>query len=260
MWYPLALLGGVLILAMLKANGRKIGVVVTQGPGRILHSQNENQDDTEAESEEDQKETDKFIQEALDKETVLNLPVVLPNPSFLTSSKVDAAGNKVESSSPRWTRYVQAVKTGGIGTITPNFNLGFFGLNMRTLEDFGYAKNVKKTTYNGRQVWKGDFINAQKIPSSLDQFLADGPLQYEVFLKMTERHYAYIQKKYDLRVDGKYVGVLYNDQKQIEGQTPTYSGLLAVAKFAGLSGLDKWVKGDRKPATTEMYKKVNGIF
>lgn len=250
MWYPLALLGGVLVLAMLKASGRKIpGVVVTQGPGRIVHSGNENTDDTEAESEEDQKETDKFIQEALDKETVRNLPVVLPNPSFLSSSKVDDKGVKVETNSPRWTRYVQAVKTGGMATVTPNFNLGFFGLNMRTLEDFGYARNVKKMDFKGRQVWRGEFVGKN---ATLDQFLADGPTQYEVFLKMTERHYNYIKQKY--------ASLLYDDTKQIEGQTPTYSGLLAVAKFAGLSGLDKWIKGDRKQATTDMYKKINNIF
>lgn len=248
MWYPLGILFGVLVLAAVKASGRRVvDVNVTTGPGRVVRPDESR--DTEAESEADQKETEQFVQQELDKATVKALPAILPTPSFLSSSKVDANGKKIDTPSPRWTRYVQSVKTGGLGTITPNFNLGVFGLNMRTLEDFGYAKNVRKTNYNGRQVWRGDFIGAA---DSLEKFLSDGTVQYEVFLKMTNRHYAYITSKKNL--------VLYDDSKQIEGVTPTYSGLLAVAKFAGLSGLDKWLAGDRKPATTEAFKKSNGIF
>lgn len=249
MWYPLALLGGIILFAAVKAAGsRRIpSVEITAGPGRIVSPSDETRN-TEEESAEDQKETEQLVQEEIDKATVKNLPAVLPTPTFLSSSKVDASGKRIETPSPRWTRYVQSVKTGGLSTITPNFNLGVFGLNMRTLEDFGHAKNVIKTNYNGKQVWRGEFVD----PNSLEKFLSDGTKQYEVFLKMTNRHYNHIKKKY--------ASILYDDSKQIEGVTPTYSGFLAVAKFAGLSGMDKWVSGDRRDATTAAYKKSNSIF
>lgn len=251
MWYPLGLLMGVIILAAINASrsAKKIpSVEVTAGPGRIIKNPDESRD-TEFESEEDQKQTEELIQKEIDKETVKNLPAILPTPVFLSSSKVDSTGKKTATASPRWTRYVQSVKTGGLSTITPNFNLGVFGLNMRTLEDFGYARNVKKVNVAGRQVWKGDFVG---VADSLEKFLADGTVQYEVFLKMSNRHYNYIKKKYE--------AILYDDTKALEGAAPTYSGLMAVAKFAGLSGMDKWITGDRKAATTAAYKKSNNIF
>jgi hypothetical protein len=249
MWLPLGLFGVVLVFAMIKAaNASKSpSVVVTHGPGRIVRPRVEPKKDPV----EDKQETEKFVQEEIKNIAIKKLPVVIPTPSFLEGLEVkDEQGETVKFivMDEYWTLYVKSVQTGGQTTITPTYNLGLFGLGMRILEDFGYAKNVKKVNYNGKLVWKGEFAG----PYSLEKFLADATLQYEVFLKMTHSHFNYITKKHR--------GIMYFNQILINGKQITYSGLLAVAKFAGLSGMDKWITGDRKEATTRAFEKSNSIF
>ena len=52
--------------------------------------------------------------------------------------------------------------------------------------------------------------------------------------------------------------------QKIEDQDATLSGLLAVAKKAGLGGLASWVKSAKERSTfkdtTESYQQLNGIF
>lgn len=253
MWIPLGLFGIVLVFAMIKsANASKLpSVVVTHGPGRIVKPTVKPPVETERESIEDRQETEKFVQEEIKNIAIKKLPVTLATPKFLEGLEVkDDAGKTVKFivMDEYWTLYVKSVQTGGQTTITPTYNLGLFGLGMRILEDFGYAKNVKKVNYNGKLVWKGDFAG----PYSLESFLADANLQYEVFLKMTANHFNYISKKHK--------GIMYFNQILVNGKQITYSGLLAVAKFAGLSGMDKWITGDRKEATTKAFEKSNAIF
>ena len=148
----------------------------------------------------------------------------------------------------RWSSYVRWAKTGGLETITPAYNLGLFVLNMRTLEDFGYAKGVKKVDYKGKQVWKGDFIE----PYTLEGFLSDPRLQYEAFIKMSLNHREAILNRYK-----EYIG-----QVDYQGKKMTLSGLMGVAKVAGLGGLDKWLgePSTRKPATDKAFIGANGMF
>lgn len=187
---------------------------------------------------EDAEETEDLVDDEIKKEQIRKLPTKLRTPRFLEGLLDESL----------WTKYVKSVISAGQMTISPNYNLGMFLINMRTLQDYGYAKNVVKQNYKGKQVWKGDFTG----PYSLDKFLSDANLQYEVFLKMTHSHYKAIVDKYGESVK--------SGTKEIDGVAATLSGLLAVAKFAGLGGLAKWYAGDRKKATTDAFLKSNDIF
>lgn len=187
---------------------------------------------------EDAEETEDLVDDEIKKEQVKKLPGKLKTPKFLEGLLDDSL----------WTKYVKSVISAGQMTISPNYNLGMFLINMRTLQDYNYAKNVVKQDYKGKKVWKGDFTG----PYSLDKFLSDANLQYDVFVKMTRDHYKSIMDKYGESVK--------SGTKDIDGVPATLSGLLAVAKFAGLGGLAKWYAGDRKKATTDAFLKSNDIF
>lgn len=143
-----------------------------------------------------------------------------------------------------WREYVRKSVSAKTNFISKGYNLGMFLFGMRTLEDFGYAKDVEKQP-NG--IWTGIWVP----PNTLEGFLSNPKLQYEVFVKLSTNHYNVILKRHS---DYK--------NKTIEFQTPTLSGLLGVAKQAGLSGLSKWLSDidTRKPATTKAFLKFNGIF
>lgn len=166
-------------------------------------------------------------------------------------SSQDLNFNELLSPSPTrisneaWRKYVKASITGKTGTISKGYNLGLFLMNMRTLEDFGYTKNVKKQSDG---TWRGDWI----APYSLERFLKEPKLQYEAFLKMTSNHMS--------AIDGRHKSSI---NSEIEGKKVSLSGLLGVAKQAGLGGLAKWLTEDssvRKSNTTKMYLRTNGIF
>lgn len=145
----------------------------------------------------------------------------------------------------QWTEYVKRQKTGRLNTITPSYMLGLFLMGMRILQDLGYAKNVKLTQREGKQVYMGDWAG----PYSLNMYLGDAMLQYEAFHKMSILH-------------GKHIASTYKIPVTIDGVQVTLSGLLGVAKRAGLAGLKKWVEepATRKPETTAEMKRVNNIF
>lgn len=145
----------------------------------------------------------------------------------------------------QWRKYVKLMASGRLGTITKANFLGLFYMGARTLEDIGYLTNVKKDTDG---VWRGTWVP----PLTQEKFLASRDLQYDAFVKMTDRHAETILKRYKPQ--------MYDVSKASEGKFYTLSGLLAVAKMAGLGGLDKWINGDRKESTTKEFAKFNAIF
>lgn len=145
-----------------------------------------------------------------------------------------------------WSKYVNRHKSAKAGFISPGYQLGIFQTGMRLLEDFDYVRNTKKGDYKGRQVWLGEWVS----PYSLQRFLSDAKLQYKVFSQQTKRDARAIIKRHKQYLLGPLV----------EGEKASLSGLLAVAKHAGLAGLRKWLEGDRKERTTRVYKRYNGIF
>lgn len=178
------------------------------------------------------------IENELDKERT-KLPKKFPSPFPRVSD--DA-----------WTKYVMGQRTGKLNTITAGFALGIWGLGMRVLQDLGLAKNVKlqpmsvitTTGSETRQVFKGDFVP----PLTQQRFLSDAPTQYEAFRRMTQAHAGYISKKY--------ANLIAN------AGDVSLSGLLALAKHAGLAGMDKWMSdpSTRKESTSAQFKKFNGMF
>lgn len=145
-----------------------------------------------------------------------------------------------------WSKYVNRHKSAKAGFISPGYQLGIFQTGMRLLEDFDYVKDSRKGDYKGRQVWLGTWVE----PYSLQKFLSDAKLQYKVFSQQSKRDAKAIVKRHKQYLLGPLV----------EGEKASLSGLLAVAKHAGLAGLAKWLDGDRRESTTKAYKRYNGIF
>lgn len=229
--------------------------------------------------------TDKIIEEEIKKEVpTKSLPTSLNVPGFLKGVPTMSSPNGLISDS-MWTKYVRSVTSAAQKTISSSYNLGMFLIGMRVLQDFGYAKNVVKKDYKGKQVFMGDWVP----PATLELFLSDAMLQYEVLLKLTNSHYKTIKARYPrflevvpgfdftqktpakliLDKDGEVVSRVPPEAGKeipVDRKVPgidadvTLSGLLAVAKIAGLGGLDKWLSGDRKQATTNAFNKSNGIF
>lgn len=159
----------------------------------------------------------------------------------VTPSKVTSPIKGV--SDEQWSSFVKAQKTGKSNGVTPGGLLGVFEMGPRTLGDLGYMNNVHK---EGRK-WLGTFIS----PLTEEQFLGDEKLQYEAFSRQILNHLQVIRKRYPSILE-----------TEIEGKKATMSGLLAVARFAGLGGLDAWIRypAKRKPETTKTYLRNTGIF
>jgi hypothetical protein len=186
-------------------------------------------------------ETDKSIDKDIE-EVVTKVEETKTAVSSLNIASLKSPIPKVTDK--QWQTYVKKSISAKQGTVSKGNNLGMFLIGMRILEDQGYTKDVTKDTAG---VWQGTWI----APYSLRAFLDDANLQYAVFKKMTMEHFSGIMKR-------------YKDPIVLEGlPKPTLSGLLGVAKQAGPTGLDKWMKESptaRKPNTTAAYTRTNGIF
>lgn len=152
-----------------------------------------------------------------------------------------------------WNAYVAGSRGTDPKQITPAYFLGLYGLGMRRLVDLGLASNPKKVMRNGREVWDADWAEALK--PGPDKFLADVDMQYKAFAKMTSDDWKKILATPDL---AKAVGT------EIDGTKATMSGLLAVAKMAGVAGLKEWLSSAdaraKHASTTAQFKKLNAIF
>lgn len=135
------------------------------------------------------------------------------------------------------------------GTVTSNYNLGRYIMSMRQLQDLGWAKNVRLQEHDGRQVYKGDWIS----PHSLERFLSTPELQDRAFWEIVRRNALWIKGQPEIIAN---IGTI------IEGKQVTLSGLLGLAKQAGLRGMTAWLKdpASRKEATTKAFLESTGLF
>lgn len=181
------------------------------------------------------KETEQDIAEAVE-----DTSKSLPNSFTSVIPGVDDA---------KWTAYVKKQKQGRLNGITKSNSLGLFLMGYRMLQDLGYTRNSKKVTKTidgvSRTVWEGEFIP----PLTLDAFLSNAMLQYEAFAKMSASQSATIKQRYGSVISGSKGAI-------------TLSGLLNVAKVAGMGGLDAWLKepAKRKADTTAEFNAFNGMF
>ena len=157
----------------------------------------------------------------------------------------------------QWSEFVRRSKVGRIDTISSSYGLGYFLMDMRQLQELGYVKNVTQVDYAGKKVWNGDWIE----PYSLEMYLSNAKLQYEVFVRVMLGYMQAIKSKY-----AKYLHAQVEGQHKTDAGVISYSekismsGLMGAAHRAGLAGLGKWLEGDRKPSTTEAFLRFNGLF
>jgi hypothetical protein len=114
-------------------------------------------------------------------------------------------------------------------------------MSVRRLVDLGVMKNPKK---DAKGVWTADWA----IPK--EKFLGDPAFQLKVFTVSMVGLRKQVLSRY-----GNALGSI------IETQPATLSGFLAVAHYAGVAGLGKFLSSElRKSTATEAYKKANQIF
>jgi len=148
-----------------------------------------------------------------------------------------------------WTKFVKRSRSARPSTVSAKYQLGMFAMTARDLADAGFMTTAQKQDEDGHSVWMGEWAPGK----SLDEFIASPQQQYDAFMALTKLHATVIGKQ-KVSIIGE----------EIEGQKATLSGLLAVAKKAGLGGLASWVKSAKERSTfkdtTERYQQLNGIF
>jgi hypothetical protein len=126
------------------------------------------------------------------------------------------------------------------------FGIGAFGLTPRLLERLGLMTNVRRTADG----WVGEWAGAMTEAA----FARSLPAQVQAVTAISLLHQVEIGAILDAMVG-----------KEIEGQTATVSGLLAVAlRAGGAKGLESWLTHEtdrgKFARTTEAYCRSNGIF
>src|SRR4029077_21246056 len=131
--------------------------------------------------------------------------------------------------------------------ISPRGNLGIFQMSLPRLADLGLVTNLHKDRATGK--YSADWV----APLTREKFLGDPKLQYDTFVRSTVA-----DRKAILARHGDKIG------KVIARKVATLSGLLTVARQAGLSGLAVWLaSGANKvkfPKTSSAYLRGNGVF
>lgn len=148
-----------------------------------------------------------------------------------------------------WTSYVQRSRTARPSAVAPDGRLGCYALAMRELADAGWMLDARKQQVDGRSRWTGTWADGR----SETAFLADPAEQYEALAALSKLHARVILGHHDDLIGA-----------ELEKQHATLSGLLGVARRAGLGGLRGWATdaAQRKkfPETTAAYARLNGIF
>lgn len=147
-----------------------------------------------------------------------------------------------------WEKFVGVMAASPRDAVSARYRLGAFGMDARRLADVGAMTKAYKGSYGTEVgVWLGNW--APSLTESA--FLGSMPLQYAAFVRSVRRSTAAPE------VSG-FVGEV------VDGVPCSLSGLLGVSHVAGVAGVASWVKDPvvrRKfAATTEVFKKTNGLF
>ena len=136
------------------------------------------------------------------------------------------------------------------GAVEPTF--GLFQLGVRTLGHMGIMKNIRRVMVSGAPAWTGEFAT----PAARALWESDPGGQLRAFASHVAQHAAAIRARHAGAIGKPIAGAG-------QGAAPaTLSGLLAVARVAGLGGLGKWLASadKRKPETSAAFEQANGLF
>jgi hypothetical protein len=139
-----------------------------------------------------------------------------------------------------WTRFVGAVASAPLISVSESNALGMFEMPPRRLADLGVISKLSRTrSPAGRTIWTGVFVP----PLTCERFLRSPDMQYRVFCKS--------MRDYAARIES---GEIAKDPQM------SMSGALAILHRAGPNGLQTWSEGKQFPATQEIYERAAGIF
>ena len=170
------------------------------------------------------------------------LPLARGDVLFATRSDIHSPLQGV--SNEAWTRFVTALETQTLSTISSSNALGAYEMRPRRLQDLKMMTNlhvIRKPVPGSdtpRQIWEGDFIP----PYTLKKFLSDPVLQYTTLVK----------------------SVLEHDKELAKRTYPseiTRSGALALLHRGGWSMFDSWSNPKKRFSSTNyLFLKTNGVF
>lgn len=161
-----------------------------------------------------------------------------------------------EATDEQWTALVDALATGTPGEVNPDGTLGRWCIGYRQLRDLGLVEETKMRDPYISLTWRWKLDETgRSVPFEEAQaaFLADEGAQYMALAQVLAHHYQAL-----IGDEHKLLG------REVDGRALSLSGLLGLARKAGLSGLHKWIASPADRAkfsrTTAFVDLCNGIF
>lgn len=155
-----------------------------------------------------------------------------------------------QATNDQWTTFVKRSRVARPSSVSPDNRLGAYALTARELSDVGVMDEAHKSLGDdGKLAWRGTWAEGR----CLEDFLKTPAQQYDALEALTKLHAAAILARH-----AREIGATF------DGRVATMSGLLGVARRAGLGGFRKWVSDDKNraafPETTACFARMNGIF
>jgi hypothetical protein len=145
-----------------------------------------------------------------------------------------------------WTKFVFALRTSKLDSISSSNEKGMFSLKPKRLEDLSIMKNLKsERSPSGRMVWTGEFVS----PMTEERFLKDASAQYAAFCMSLKKYVAGLSDGTIPKPDGGWPKGM------------SLSGALAILHRAGPMALKSWNNETKRfKDTIALYNQANGIF
>ena len=152
----------------------------------------------------------------------------------------------------QWTAYVRRSRVARPNAVSPDNRLGAYALSARELSDIGVMDEAHKSLDadgGGKLAWRGEWTEGR----CLDEFLRTPAQQYDALESLSKMHAAAILLRHRDAVGATF-----------DGRVATLSGLMGVARRAGMGGFRKWVSDAKNRAafteTTACFARMNNIF
>ena len=163
-----------------------------------------------------------------------------------------AVNGAVTVSDDQWTTYVRRSRVARPGAVSPDNRMGAYGLTARELSDIGVMDEAHKSLDadgGGKLAWRGEWAEGR----CLDEFLRTPAQQYDALEALSKMHAAAILLRHRDSIGATFDGI-----------PASLSGLMGVARRAGMGGFRKWVSDAKNraafPDTTACFARMNNIF